>query len=106
MSNLTPGSSTSSCPRIQDNNFPSPQPEEPSALTLLPEKALTTPAKRHLARAKLPNPPPFCQAVPPALPQPFLTLPESPSAHRCYRSPGTTGQAGRGWQRMRDESQR
>lgn len=45
------------------------------------------------------------QLVPPAPPQPFLTLLESPSAHRCYRSPGTTGQASRGWQRKRDGGQ-
>lgn len=71
---------------------PARVPAEPSSPTLLPEKCSRRPQKKkkkHFAHAKLPKP------VPPVPPQPFLRLLGSPSAHRCHRSPGTTGQAGR-----------
>lgn len=91
-SNPTPASSTGSCPRIWDTNFPSPRASGAQLSHSPARKVFPMPAKkkkRHLARAKLPKP------VPPVPPQPFLRLLESPSAHRCHHSPGTTGQAGR-----------
>lgn len=72
MSNLTPGSSTSSCLQIQDTNFPSSQPEEPSALTLLPKKH-----SRHPQKGTLPVPSSQC---PPTTAASWCLLhPHSPS---------------------------
>lgn len=86
-SNLTPGSSTSSCPWIQDNKFPHLQAAEPTALTLLPKKH-----QQHPQKGPLPMPSSRTPSLPAGASHNLSQ--ESPSAHRCCRSPGTPGQGG------------
>lgn len=88
-SNLTPGSGTSSCPWMQDNQLPSPPPVEPSALTLLPEKRLGHPQKGPLAAPSPPSPP--LPTLPNAAGESFspqvLSLPRDHQPSRPGRGP-------------------
>lgn len=101
-SNLTPGSSTRPCLWIQDNKFPHLQAEEPSALTLLPEKHQQHPQKGTLPmpRSRTPSLPAgachnLSQGCRRALQPTGAVAPPGPSAKAGAGSTAGTGASGK-----------
>lgn len=101
-SNLTPGSSTSSCPWIQNNKFPHLQAEEPTALTLLPEKHQQHPQKGTLPMpsSRTPSLPEgashnLSQGCPRALQPTGAAAPPGPPAKAGAGSTAGTGASGK-----------